>query len=87
MKLKDLPKETIIHNILLLMPDDIFKQAKETDLTTKEVMFTNPYADSSTGFFVKTRKTGNQVFPIFGHDSQEVLEWVVLSVQADKLTK
>lgn len=78
MKLKDLPNKSVkLSTILILMPDNIFEQVKEFGLNTKEVYFRMTY-NGSLGYFVSTKETGNQIFPIPNRNPKEVLEWKVI---------
>ena len=75
-----MPDTTMVSNIVLIMPNDIFEQYKVTGLSTNKVIFISPFS-SPTGYWIKTKETGNRIFPIWERDAKEVLEWEVCNNQ------
>jgi len=77
MKVKDLPENILLKNVIIEMPIDIFKLYKKTGLPTNKVIFVSAFS-SSTGYFVKTKETNDRIFPIWLRDPKEILEWKVI---------
>jgi len=78
MKLKDLPKDTITSDILLLMPSEIFNTiAENIGLTTNHVYFSGRFSGPD-GYWVRTPMDKDQIFPLSCRNPKEVLEWEVI---------